>query len=109
MGEIRWGQIIQYRWLLVQRVTFCSNPFQERTQFILLFNFWIWCNLKNCPSCETIALKSSQNPDKTILPIVEPDSSFLCTLVRFSEFIGDNTLVRVLLIFVYRIFLIFVY
>jgi hypothetical protein len=37
-----------------------------------------------------------QNPVKTILPIVVPDSSFLCALRRLSEFIGDNTSVNVL-------------
>ena len=42
---------------------------------------------------------SIQNPDKIILPIVVPDSSFLCALHRFSAFIGDNnTSVKVLFI-----------
>lgn len=41
---------------------------------------------------------SIQNPDKTILPIVVPDSRFLCALHRFSAFIGDNTSVKVLFI-----------
>jgi hypothetical protein len=29
MGEIKWGQIIQYRWLTVQRVTFAATFFSE--------------------------------------------------------------------------------
>ena len=39
-----------------------------------------------------------QNLAKTILPIVVPDSSFLCALRRLSAFIGDNTSVNVLFI-----------
>jgi hypothetical protein len=54
MGEIRWGQIIQYRWLLVHGVTFCSNPFSGVDKIHTFIQLLDLVQLENCPSCETM-------------------------------------------------------